>query len=1332
MTNSKATSENRWLRLTALLCASIPFGIGFSSPVHAQLTPQILPQLKPQVLPLVSLRGYGKLSGVFTPLTSPEGASVLQINCDSIAKAQLVQAKYLSDLGSLAGVKVEADGVRLIDGQGALAAMRTGATVRVVVAPDERTLRGLMASVKGAFPVKGVAPVLEARVEVPMWLDRFDKFSFRHYYRPWEQPQGSDQKYDFLGEFDYAKQQQRAGFVFWDEMLANDTAEGLMNYGWWEWAAGAARQRDLPIGINLSGGEPTWLLNRYREQTQLKMPGFVGNYHDLKSPYLGGTGALSWNATTAEEARLGVLQASVRRFAAYPEVTTFLEPHGELNHGPQDVFLEYGPVADAGYRRFLREKYGSPAKVGQRWKRAIESWDEVRVPELASFAGWNAQALDLGGLWRVGYEELLGPVLSLSAYQFDNHSAPSSKPAPQEWFAPNFDDSSWPCVPAPGNDRQLFLAKRPAVFRRDFDVDAAWKANHPRVWLYVWDLDGATNQEVRAVLNGREVERERVSFNRPHWSAVEVTSALQCGHNALALRLPQGVLSYKTYLSPAPPKQYPDLGTGLNAQWVDFSDFMQWSRVRAVQGGTQMIRQVAPNPQIVLMAPTVYADGVKKVASDYGGEFHDTGFMGAFWADYPASVMRGADLPTTVEPGGPAHSLAEWKKQWGLWQTEGVQGVDYFIHIGDILWNPEIKADYEANRKQISLLGQSHYAKAETAVLYSDRISQLTGYPWGASPNTALGSGYWSWNAASVLRGAFPYDGLTQSSFARGEASPYRVIVDSNTSIMDEAMVSDIERWVRKGGTFITLAQTGRSTPEQPNSWPISRLTGYRVTHIDQLKPDGSVGESGTLQSAPGQKVFDATWNGERANGLHLQKNAPDAQNLLLWNDGSVAAGARSLGKGFVVQLGAKFTGSNLFDRVEPGGDTSEARGLRRTLSTLLNWRGVRPEAARLEQEGDQVWLRPAVTNNGLYDTWTLWNWSGDKAQTVSVVLDKSKTPSFAFDARDGKSLPLVASPEGAKWTVVLQPLETRVFLTPRGQLAQAPLAWFDLQRHWWRGTQTSTKQLPPPTQRFARNLTEGWKFQPLQKTEDATPLLAVKYDDHTWQGRSLGLWNTKETGGQGRGVFRKTFVVPSDWKTGRISLWMTSWFGSSFVGQGRVWLDGREVKGMNEGALIAQNSPSLVSGTSHTLAVEVQSEGVLAGLRGQCWLSFEPTPAQKLDLASGWQPSSDGLHYDAPIALPGHFNAQMLRRQVFIEEGHRSENVVLTVEGSRELVSVLINGHLMRRHHHMIGERWSLNLTPFVKFGAVNEIELVRWENPGPIDAREVSLGFFDPRFYP
>ncbi|MDD5199075.1 MAG: hypothetical protein PHC88_04670 [Terrimicrobiaceae bacterium] len=1277
----------------------------------------------------ITLRGYGTVSGLFW---EEAAGSVLQVFSEDEARAKLLHAKYLSDLQVLPGVTpkpgtVPSSTVFAVRGQGVIAAYCDASEVTILAAKSDGELQALIQQVKPAGATT-------AQVEVPMWLDRWDRFCFRHYYWPWQMPKGeTEATYDFVHEFDWAREHDRAGILLHTSPLATDSAEGMMNYGWGGWVAEEARKRSLPVDIHLganAGGEPSWFLNRYREQTQMKMPGFTGNFHSLMSPYLGGQGVLSWNATTGEDDRLGQLQEAVRRYTAAPNVTSVLEPHGELKHGAQDIFLEYGPVADADYRRYLEGKYGTLAAVAKRWGVSLGAWNDVHVPEIASFAGWGPRALDVGGAWRVGYEELTEP----GEPEENQEHTPASKLAPEEWFKADFDDSSWPEVPGAGHDRQLFLAKRPAVFRRHFDLPVNWSAKNGHVWLYLWDLNLAAREEVRVVLNGKEVGRSRIVRTEPHWSAMEVTSVLKGGRNTLAIRLPQGYIAYRTYLSTVEPRQYPNLGEGLNAQWVDFIDFTAWSRLQTVRRGMEMIRQVAPNQGITLMAPDAYADGIKSLAVAYGGEFRNTGYMGAFWADVLPALMRGADLPFSVEPGGPARDIEDFKKQLGLWQTEGIQSIDYFIHLGSILWDPEIKAEYETVRKQLSLMGQSHYAKAEVACLYSDRIAQLTGYPWGSAPNQNIGGGRWNWNAGALLRGHFPYDGLSQSSFASGDADAYRVIIDSNTSMMDEAMVKEIERWVRAGGTFITLGQTGRHTPEIPNSWPIARLTGYKVTRIDQLTPDGNVAQTGILKPASGQKIYGADWNGVRANGLHLEKIAPEAQNLLLWSDGSVAAGMRPLGKGFIVELGAKFTGAKIFDRVEPGANSPETIQLREMLSALLDWRGVKPEAGHLSPENEQVWLRPAVTNNGLYDTWTLFNWSHDASQTVSIVLEKGKNPSFAIDMRGGKEFPVTASPDGARLdNITLDPLETQVFLTPRGRITRAPAAWFDLQRKWWRGTtKPAARPLPAPFQRHADDLTDDWKFQTLEGAADATRLLAAQFDDRGWASRPIGIWNVKDEGGKGHGVFRKTFTVPAKWTKGRVSLWLTSWNGSSFIDKGRVWLDGREVKPMNNSGYIAESLAALKPGSQHTLAVEVQSDGVLAGLRGQCWLSFEPEAQAKLNLAGKWAPSKDGLRYETPISLPGDFNTQFLRRTAFVDTKYRGQNAVLTVEGDRALVSVLINGKLVRRHHHMIGERWSLNLTPFMRFGAENEIELVRWNGPGAGAVRDVSLGFFEPGVFP
>ncbi len=1270
----------------------------------------------PETFAPISLRGYGAVSGVWREET---GGSVLEITCEDAEKAKLTQAKYLSDLQSLPGVKevksADTTGCQ-VEGQGIIAAWQQGSKVTILAAKSAPAFAALIAKVKPAG-------VTTPQVEVPMWLNRWDKFAFKHYYRPWQLPEGgSDQTYDFIAEFDYAQSQEQAGFTLYQEAHNSDTAEGMLNDNFGKWAIQEIAKRKLPNTFHVRGRaglEPHWLLNRYRDQTQLKMPGFTGNFHSLMSPDLGGTGAMSWHSGDGRDVQLGLLQQWVRRYAAQPNTVSFREPHEETRHGDQDVFLEYGPLADGEYRRFLREEYGTPEQVAARWGVPIQSWDDVHVPELASFAGWGPEAIDAappGAPWRVGYEELAAPLPK--EYNWYNQRNPlESRPAPEAWFQPGFDDAKWPEIPGAGHDRQMFLQKRPAVFRREFDVPAGWKAKNPRAWLYLWDLNLASGGEVRVMLNGKEIGRSKVG-GTIHRVAFEASDAIKAGVNTLAVRVPQGYIAYKAYLSPVEPKNYPQLGEKLNAQWADFIDFTRWSRVSSIRRGIEMIRQVTPNHNITLPAPQANVDGLKELCKAYGAEFHDTGFMGAVWYDYLPSLMRGADLPFSIENGEPPVDLAEFKRNLGRWQTEGVQSTDYYIHIGSIIWKPGVKAEYEAQRTQLGLLGRLHFPKAEIATFASDRVAALTQFPWSTAGFATLST---SWNPIEALRQRFPYDTLTESSFAAGDAGPYRVIIDTNVSVMDEPLVAGIEKWVRAGGTFVAVGQTGRHTSLTPDAWPIARLTGAKVT--------GEVAD-GRLRPAPGQTIFDSAWNGARASGLRLAKVAPDAHDLLLWEDGSVAAAVRPLGKGFVVQLGG----------VVSGGASPKAGKFRDALDALLKWRNIKPEPCRLAKANDSVTLRHAVSNNGLYDAWTLWNESGSEPQTVSVVIETGQTPAFAINVFDGSQTAL-RKPEISN--IALGPFDTRVFLTPRGRITEAPAAWFDLQRKWWRGTtKPSPKQLPPPPHRWARELTTDWKFQTLDKAADATPLLAADFDDSAWSTRDLGIWNVKsEGGGKGHGVFRKKFTVPADWTNGPVSLWLTSWANQSFTGKGRVWLDGREVKPLDTNGYVGNPVPALTPGSTHTLAVEVRSDGVLAGLRGESWISYEPAPPVRQDLAGDWAVSADGLTYDKTLTLPGKFTTPYLKRKIFIDEKQRGKNVVLTIDGDRRLICAIVNGRLVRRHHHTIAERGSLNITPFVRFGEENDIELVRWDFPGGTvqwDAptkdlvRELFLGFYEPGAFP
>ncbi len=1330
----------------ALLCgislasASLPAqsAWGKSSPV--EVSGSDLRAIEP--LKEISLRGYGRISGA--SWTDDKTGSILRITCEDEEKAKLTQAKFLSDLQVLPGaelVSLEVGSVKIdaleIEGQGVVAALRSGANLFIPAAATQEDWRNF---VTNHFTGDLSRASSRAEKEVPMWLDRWDKYGFRFYYRAWDLPKDPEvaKNYDISKEFEFAQKNGEAGFIIYGVGNRIDTAEGLDNGVWEEWAAKEAAARKLPIGINLAAGQfaaPPWLLNRFRAETNQSMPQFVGNMHNA-SDAKGGIGTFSWSSTDGKDAELGVLQGVVRRMAAFPNVTTFLEPHGELRAGNQDMFTEYGPVADASFRKFLQERYENTKALNASWQGNYSSWDEVRVPEVASFSGWGPQALDLTGDWHVGWEEFSGTSLTKREMEKTLRiRAIATEKAPEDWYSESFDDSSWPTILAPGHDRIMFLEKRPAVFRQKIEVPAQWLAKNPRVWLYVWSLNRVTPESVTIAVNGQKVSETPLEHTIHHWEGVEVTKHLRPGSNQLAIRLPKGFLAYRVYLSPDSPRQYPDFGPGGNMRWVDFAEWIQWTRINAARRGMEMIRHVDQDRQIDLMAPDYYADGIKKLALQYGGNFKNTGYMLTFWNDYLSSIMRGAGLPFSVEPSSPAKDLPNFKKKIGLVHTEGIQGLDYFIHIGRVMWEPEIRKYFEENVPLIKLIGKYHSPQAEVAALHSTSVNALMAYPWGSDYNTNFRSGYWTWNVRSVLRSLYESDILTESSFASGDASRYKVIIDTNTSIMNEKLVGEIEQYVRAGGTFVTFVQTGRHTPAIRDSWPISRLTGYRVKAVDSYDKKGNPLKTRKLENAPGQSVFTNEWQNVAANGLTLEKEAPDAQDLLLWEDGSVAAGVRQLGKGRIVQIGCKFTGDSIPDRVDF--DESNVRrsreslriatnALRTTLIDILRWRDVQPVPAKLVPTKD-VLLRHYLSNNGLYDVWVLWNQSTENKASLDLQLQTNPLPAWAFDFRSGKKIPV----DNGGIKVELPPEETFLYLTPRNHIADAPLDWFNLQRSWWRGTEAPpATPLPPAPHLFSSDLSKDWSFKPLGEDDQATAFIAADVDDSSWEKADMGVWTFPDKKDVNHAVLRRKFTIPEAWKNGEPSLWLVSWLGPTFADKGRIWLDGKLILDQgSEGLLDFKPEGGFKPGSEHTIAVEIEAKGSLAGAKGATWLWFWPTPESQIDLAGLWSPSEDVLRYGSPISLPGKYDCLTLRRSINIPSEKSGKQVVLDVTGTP--LGVVINGKWVSRFWQKIGPRFHLNITPWIKFGEENEVELVN-SAAGRGNVEKVSLNFYEAGVYP
>jgi hypothetical protein len=1268
--------------------------VAMAGVVYAQTAP-----VSVREWPRVTLRGYGEVSA---KEARGEGFSRLEIRCESVAKAVVVHAKAVSDLHALGGVTAEtrpAGGVSVpvvvVPAQGLVSVFRDGRSVTMVAAKDEATWRRGLAGCERALARAELTP----SGGVPMYLDAWDRHGFRFYYRPWETPSREVKWKDYpvLGEFDFAKRENERGFVFWAEAANVDGAVGLDGDLWWDWAARAAERRGLPVVINTMNVEPTWLLNGWRGEGMSLMPQYCGSYHGVASAGSAGARSLSWCAGEAADAQLAAVRRIVSRYAAATNTLEYLEPHGELRHGDYDILLEYGPVADASFRKFLKEKYGRVSRVSERWRMpTLTRWDDVRVPELAAFLGYGPAALDLTGVWKVGYEPQRG--------------------SPADQSLPAYDDAAWPSLVAPGNDLMMFLDKKPAVFRRTFDVSAAWLAGGSNAWLYVWDLNEGPHlkEKIVASLNGALLGEDLTRHAKPHWAAFEVQGALCAGANTVALRVPSGFLGYRVYLSQEPPRQYPDLPDGEKARWVDFADWRQATRLDAARRGLEAIRSADPDRSIICMAPDSSIAGVKKLCEKYGAHFHNTGHMGGFWNEFLPMLMRGADLPFSLEPGGPAKDLAGFKRVMGYYFTEGVQAIHYFIHVGDIYWPADIREHFEKIRPLVDTVGKVHPPKAEIAMLFSDRIDNLTGFPWGQNPDVNLPSGYFTWPLNAEFVGEYDFDGLTDLDFADGTAAPYRVVIGANTSVMDDKLTSEVEAWVRKGGVFVAFVQTGRHMPERKDAWPISRLSGYEVAGISRAKftphEPYEIADWWRFSFAPSQTVFRADeWDLKNvtANGLKLRKRASECQDLALWEDGSTAIGLRPLGKGYVVHMGLKFCRTPLWhgwpDRTE------------KLFRQLFAWAQIR----RVPAAADGVKFRHYVSNNGLFDTWTLFNEKADKAVETSLVFRDGLKPAFCREV-GGSEMALGAQDDlVAVRGLKLEPLETRIFVTPRGQIADAAGAWFALQRNWWRGAADVAREKAPVTsgcpateetgEQASVDLTAGWRYRVLDEGDasDAAALAAPALDDASWPARRLDCWAVPEELPSRHVFFRQSFRVPAAWRDGAIELWQKAWFSWTVAGKARYWLDGHEVtSGDGRDGLIVTSG--LKPGSTHTLAVEVRGEGQVCGVRGNTWLAFTRSPSRTLELGGEWSAAKDYLAAGTPARLPGAVDAKVLARSVDVPADFGDKQIYLRLKTSQGITGCLVNGRYVRKHHHGLGETVFLNVTPWLAPGAMNRFEIL------------------------
>ena len=411
---------------------------------------------------------------------------------------------------------------------------------------------------------------------------------------------------------------------------------------------------------------------------------------------------------------------------------------------------------------------------------------------------------------------------------------------------------------------------------------------------------------------------------------------------------------------------------------------------------------------------------------------------------------------------------------------------------------------------------------------------------------------------------------------------------------------------------------------------------------------DCRLGAGKSFQLAPHQTVYtDDTWaKPTRSQGLQFKKAAAGCRDILLWSDGTVAAGMRPLGAGWVVSLGAGV-----------GGPAVES-----LLAPILEHFGVR-DRVPVRATSPRLYTRHYISNSGLHDVWVMYNESGSPV-TTDLLFRPGYHPGALSDVVSGQSFPIIRDLAGDRLrNITLKHLETRMWISPRPDVAASPLEWLGVQRDWWHGTvKPDLGPLPTPAQdrRFSIDLTEGWHFKPADGLSDAERVALTQpgVDDSSREQRGFGIWSVSEhpTGevcrdaprvhragavDQGlRGIVRG----PAHRRVRRRGPHFRGWPARQ-AHPGSAIFPRRH--------LLGPRGRPAETGHVSCIGRRDQVEPLAGRSAGQCLAVLQSRPAGREDLSGTWARYTDPLHAAGSVQLPGPFQGQYASRRVTIDRRH-------------------------------------------------------------------------------
>ena len=1344
------------------------------------------------------LRGFGRVATDFSGYKTSTGAAwSLVFSCEGPAKAGVLAGKFLADLQLSPGVTAAPVSLGdktfpawTVPGGAAYLAAVDGATARILSAESVAALSALLA----ARPELAEGALRTA--PYPAFLDRFDRYGWGLYgmngyaggdyqqhvgkYADPEAPKTPAEDLDWL-----IKNQFR--FEPWLDPAGLDNSDGIVKNTEAEWMVKKAAAAGLPISFRVygeaGGGSANWADRRFPEYAEQPAEFMMSGWHGASQHYKS-SAHLTWFNPDIHRYLTVKAMDMIRPYAANPMVMGWMHPHGELAHDEWfDVHDDYSISARKSWIEYLRAQNLTLPELSRMYARTgrpFGSWDEITIPEFASFAGLNSQVQDLGGKWWCRIENPM---------EFAPDSAWWARPVAEKyaglrekWWQEPIDGTRWKLLTVPGGEDLFTVFPRTSNsvtswFRRSFDLTPAQLALPPseisNLKSQISDLKSQISDSAPAIYlywfpmsqggihTGKNQRYHEVYVNGVKageigtWGALDVTKLVRPGANEIALHLLGSLWNGRIFLSTEAPRVYPYLGHERNQLWILWHDWHADTKFAVWREFLDGMRQVDPDRPVKFMAPMKFGtERWVELATRYGGFGHFTG-EGMWYFPWYKRYAFLYDVPGSSETAGPPDPKNTVADQYDSFRRTFLAGLNAHDPVFVAQWytrHADLRKWWEAHNPVLKQMGKYDLAGPQV-LLY--RSSKLTIGLLGWKPYPELGQATrelqspWDWD---IGRGTLQTLGqsclyIDDGGLADGKMSGYKLMIDCGNETVAVESVDEIEAWVRSGGTYVTFPFTGRNSVLDPDSWPINTLTGCEVR---KLRTPGT----GTVTILKEQSVFKALagktfpdqgrsvdCNGGDHNLISTELvPGPDCDILATFENGAPAIVRHRIGKGAVIVLGSAFWRSSQDLRGVWWPEPIETDFIADLLA------GIGYPAAPGVVDNRLVWPQPYVSNNGLDLVTCLVSWNDDKDVETTLRLRLPQKPAslICYGVDGEKTLPFAWVPAANSATGFAGEAVTKVQMPAKEVKvvrATGCAAPFRVVSHWWTYQQRMWHELAKPTVDFTPYTQGKWADPTLDLRQDArltsTPptgdaWLKPGFDDQTWKNCVLGVLDFEGADSAKPIWVRKSFTVPATWSAtgGRILLESSAWTGRQYLGNARLWLNGVMLHDFPGGSYNEIDATRLLQDGENVVAFEFKGDAPTQGILGQLYLYHLPAPLQTIPLTGAWTGWNE-KGQPVVLNLPGKGKAKAPARALFVpKEWNGKYQVRVELIGNREsILGVWINGHLVRRHHHGLGERCDVDITRFLQYGQDNELRLAHQNEGNGADPRPETVLNWDLR---